>query len=197
MSMMNGKWINKDADNLTRSGDDLAVQFSDASAADSNKVWSSDKVNTISGVLSAEIDSDISTHESGSSHDSRYYTETELDAGQLDNRYYTETEIDLSEGVLDTKIDTTSGTLQAQIDAVGGVDNVEYITLDGTDISNEYVTLAQTPFSAADVMLDVIGGPAQIYGTDYTVTVDELGWDTLGLDGIFEAGDNIRVAYTY
>ncbi len=27
-------------------------------------------------------------------HDVRYYTETELDAGQLDNRYYTETEID-------------------------------------------------------------------------------------------------------
>jgi hypothetical protein len=27
-------------------------------------------------------------------HDSRYYTETELDAGQLDSRYYTETEVD-------------------------------------------------------------------------------------------------------
>ncbi len=27
-------------------------------------------------------------------HDSRYYTKTELDAGQLDNRYYTETESD-------------------------------------------------------------------------------------------------------
>jgi len=30
----------------------------------------------------------------GHTHDDRYYTETELDAGQLDNRYYTETEID-------------------------------------------------------------------------------------------------------
>lgn len=27
-------------------------------------------------------------------HDDRYYTETELDGGQLDNRYYTETEVD-------------------------------------------------------------------------------------------------------
>lgn len=27
-------------------------------------------------------------------HDDRYYTETELDAGQLDNRYYTESEVD-------------------------------------------------------------------------------------------------------
>ena len=30
---------------------------------------------------------------SGHKHDDRYYTETELNAGQLDNRYYTETEI--------------------------------------------------------------------------------------------------------
>lgn len=30
----------------------------------------------------------------GHTHDDRYYTETELDAGQLDNRYYTETEVD-------------------------------------------------------------------------------------------------------
>ena len=30
----------------------------------------------------------------GHIHDSRYYTETELNAGQLDNRYYTESEID-------------------------------------------------------------------------------------------------------
>jgi hypothetical protein len=29
----------------------------------------------------------------GHTHDDRYYTETELDAGQLDNRYFTETEI--------------------------------------------------------------------------------------------------------
>lgn len=44
-------------------------------------------------------------------HDDRYYTETELDAGQLDNRYYTETEVDantysrtqLDGGQLDTR----------------------------------------------------------------------------------------------
>ena len=39
------------------------------------------------------------TELSGGQLDSRYYTETELDAGQLDNRYYTETELDA--GALD------------------------------------------------------------------------------------------------
>ena len=52
-------------------------------------------------------------------HDSRYYTETELDAGQLDNRYYTETELDA--GQLDNRyyteseVDTISGTLRTDI----------------------------------------------------------------------------------
>ena len=41
------------------------------------------------------------THKTSSDHDSRYYTETELNAGQLDSRYYTETE--LNAGQLDTR----------------------------------------------------------------------------------------------
>lgn len=32
------------------------------------------------------------------SHDNRYYTEAELDAGQLDDRYYTEAEMDAVSG---------------------------------------------------------------------------------------------------
>jgi len=40
--------------------------------------------------------------------DNRYYTETELDAGQLDNRYYTETELDA--GQLDNRYYTETET---------------------------------------------------------------------------------------
>lgn len=163
MSKLNGKWINKDAENLTHSGDDLAVQFSDSSAPDDNKVWSSDKINTISGTLSTELNAAWA-------------------AGDV---------------ILDTKIDTTSGTLQAAIDAVGGVDEIEYITLDGTDITNKYVTLAQTPFSATEVMLDIIGGGPQLYTTDFAVTTNQLDWDGLGLDGVLEAADKLRISYTY
>ena len=43
--------------------------------------------------------------------DGRYYTETELDAGQLDNRYYTETETDtLLNGKADKTIQIIAGT---------------------------------------------------------------------------------------
>lgn len=232
MSKINAKWVNLKSENMEADGNDVSIKFSDADTADANKVWSSDKVNTISGVLSAEIDSDISTHsasddhdgryyteteidnfdfllttemttisgdisteidadisthEAGDSHDSRYYTETELDAGQLDDRYYTETEVD-----------TISGTLNDKIAAVGGIDEVEYITVDATDISNKYTSLSHTPYSAPDVMLDIIGGGTQVYTTDFTV-IDSthLNWDGLGIDGVIAADDKIRVSYTY
>ena len=50
--------------------------------------------------------------------DNRYYTETELDAGQLDNRYYTETELDA--GQLDNRYYT-----ETELDA-GQLDNRYY-----------------------------------------------------------------------
>jgi hypothetical protein len=44
----------------------------------------------------------------GHTHDTRYYTETELDAGQLDNRYYTETEVDGMFALLSFALDDLS-----------------------------------------------------------------------------------------
>ena len=49
------------------------------------------EVDTISGSLQINIDGKSDTVHT---HDDRYYTETELNAGQLDNRYYTESEVD-------------------------------------------------------------------------------------------------------
>jgi hypothetical protein len=207
MSQIKGKWIHKDSDNLTYSGDDLKVKFSDNEAADGNKVWSSEKINTISGslssqipsdyyttgevdtisgVLSSEIDSDISTHASSGDHDGRYYTETELNDGQLDSRYYTESEVD-----------TISGALNGKISSAGVIDKVEYITVSSGDISNKYTVLAHTPYSVTEVACDVIGGCSQLYGTDYTVSGTHLSWNGLGLDGVLAENDQMRVFYTY
>ena len=41
--------------------------------------YTQSQVNTISGVLSSEIDSDIAVHTTSSGHDNRYYTESEMD----------------------------------------------------------------------------------------------------------------------
>ena len=53
-----------------------------------------------------DIQNQINTHV----HDGRYYTETELDNGQLDNRYYTEGEINTISGALSDEIDSDIST---------------------------------------------------------------------------------------
>ena len=82
--------------------------------------------------------------------DNRYYTETELDSGQLDSRYYTETELDngalnglyytetelSTDGVLDTRYYT-----ETELDA-GQLDNRYYTEteLDAGQLDNRYFT---------------------------------------------------------
>jgi len=92
--------------------------------------------------------------------------------------------------------DTTSwievgGITQQEIDVV------EEFTLTSTDITNKKVILTYTPVNANYVRLDVIGGGAQDNGADFSVnvTTKELSWSGLGLDGILEAGDILRVTY--
>lgn len=53
-------------------------------------------------------DTNLNTHKSSADHDGRYYTETELNAGQLNNIYYTETE---SNTIFATKTDIQDLTI--------------------------------------------------------------------------------------
>ena len=164
---------------------------------------SSSEMTTISGDLSSEIDADISTHEAGSSHDSRYYTETELDAGQLDNRYYTETELDA--GQLDNRyhteaeITTISGDLVAQLhtrshaitsasDHTAG--NWKVVYTDGSGDVQELAlgstsgdSLVTNGASAAPSWTTISGGggglsslswTAETKTADYTITTDDF-----------------------
>ena len=71
------------------------------------------------------VQSTVTTH-----FDDFYYTETELDAGQLDNRYYTETELDA--GQLNTLYYT-----EAELDA-GQLDNRYYTE---TEADNRFVNV--------------------------------------------------------
>lgn len=73
----------------------------------------------------------------------------------------------------------------------------ESFTLDSFDIANKYIDLVH---EAADVLLTVKGGCAQFYGFDYTIISDgsldrRLSWDSLGLEPLLEAGDQIEVFY--
>jgi hypothetical protein len=73
---------------------------------------------------------------------------------------------------------------------------VETITLNSTDITNKYVTLATAPITASKTRLTVLGGPEQAYTTDFTVSTNQLSWSGLFLDGVLEAGDKLIITYS-
>jgi len=74
-------------------------------------------------------------------HDTRYYTETELDNGQLDSRYYTETEVDTISGSLQTNIDGKADTDHTHDDlTVTGTITANIITANDVSLGdNEYI----------------------------------------------------------
>jgi hypothetical protein len=92
----------------------------------------------------------------------------------------------------DTGTEYLLGTT-ADISAV----EVEYITLNATQISNAQIILANMPVDATKVTLDIISGSAQIYSTDYTVTGNVLSWSGKPPEAILEVGDSCRITYTY
>lgn len=80
---------------------------------------------------------------------------------------------------------------------ISGIWKTEYRTISAGEATAKSLTLAQAPASGTEVMLDVIGGGAQFYGDDFTVTVTTLSWSGLGLDGVLGSGDKVRIGYVY
>jgi len=91
--------------------------------------------------------------------------------------------------------------------AAAGLDAAEKFTLDGTDITNKYVVLAQVPKAATVIRLVVMGGMEQDYAVDFAVTADDggkrLSWDSaeggisVGMEADLAAADILRVWYEY
>jgi len=74
----------------------------------------------------------------------------------------------------------------------------EEFTLAAGDITAKKVTLTYTPVNGSYVKLDVIGGGPQDNGADFSVNVGpkEVSGSGLGLDGILESGDVLRISYS-
>ena len=87
-------------------GTDLTKTASGGQVTINHSVTGASSVNNSNGVVLQDLTINGRGHVTGTGSvdlDSRYYRETELDAGQLDNRYYTETETGT---LIDNKIDT-------------------------------------------------------------------------------------------
>ena len=57
------------------------------------------------------------------------------------------------------------------------------------------LTLSVAPSSPSEVMVDMIGGGAQHFSVDFTMSGSVFDWSGLALDGILTAGDVIRFGY--
>lgn len=76
-----------------------------------------------------------------------------------------------------------------------GTQNVRYITLNTTDITNEFYQLPNTPAVATQVIIDIIGAGAQQYAVDFTVSGDIINWSGLRLVNELVDGSVLRVQY--
>jgi hypothetical protein len=78
----------------------------------------------------------------------------------------------------------------------GSAFNVQYFVLTGTDITNKYLVLPNTPSDSSKVLIavaDLIGDPEN--GLDYTVTGQVISWNGLGLQPYLTAGMKLTVTY--
>jgi len=102
-------------------GTDLTKTASGGQVTINHSVTGAASVNNSNGVVIQDLTINGRGHVTGTGSydlDGRYYTETELDAGQLDNRYYTETE--LNAGQLDNRYYTET-EVDANFYKVGSV----------------------------------------------------------------------------
>ncbi len=124
---------------------------------------------------------DHSQYHNDARGDARYYTETELDAGQLDNRYYTETEIDAAYGPYETETDINVVTGQplyiksnAHV-ALAAADNVDTSRVIG--LATEDISSGNTAKYNVDGKLyiadwtAIVGAATLIPGVDYYLDV--------------------------
>jgi len=185
---------------------------------------SKEEVGTISGTLQNDIDTH--QHDETDITDLDKYTQAEVDAkittisGQLDDHdemnnldyasaghtgfqesgdYATNTDLATVSGLTDTNAsdiavnEVNIATLSGSMHRI----NFETIVLDGTDISNKYMTLAIAPQTSSGLELHVYGGLKGKLDTDYTVSGTNVSWDGKNWDSVLEADDSIDVVCYY
>ena len=144
-----------------------------------NKIDNTDAVTSVNGATGAVV---LGTDNINEGSTNLYYTDTRARAA-----------LSAGDGI---DYNSTTGVITGQ------TKKVEILTLDGTDITNKYKDLAETPKDASAVELTPVGGIPQRYGVDYTVvtdgaTVKRVNWSGLGIDGVIASGDILLISYTY
>jgi hypothetical protein len=73
----------------------------------------------------------------------------------------------------------------------------ELFTLTEYDVSQKRITLTLKPDLSYNISVTPREGCTQFYGSDFTVAGKDITWNSLGLDGLLDAGDILQVDYFY
>jgi hypothetical protein len=98
---------------------------------------------------------------------------------------------------LDVTLDA-AGEVTVDVSPGGGLGTWtnEVHTLTGPEITAKQFNMSNAPVTPTDILVDIVGGsPAQVYGTDFTISGLVFNFNGLGLDGLLAAGDKLRLAY--
>lgn len=76
-----------------------------------------------------------------------------------------------------------------------GQRGAEQRTLTSDEITNKYLTLANTPVNADVVIVEVVKGSVAAKGIDYSVNGANISWDGLALESKLVAGDILIISY--
>ena len=187
---------------LTKTTDDTANTVT----IDHDAVGAS-SVNNSDGTVIQDLTISATGHVTGHGSvnlDGRYYTETELDAGQLDNRYYTETE--LNAGQLDNRYYTEteadarffSSDYSTQVNTV--YNNIGAVEAVGTDLANSFSNISDYGAVTAAVTSSSGTSDIQTVSDDITnvntVSGSIANVNTVATDLDLGATSNITVVYT-
>jgi hypothetical protein len=124
--------------------------------------------------------------------------------GKVDKNWV-ELEYDNSDSVNANNLAFDSSTsIKVAIQAIGGgggyIRDIEYFTLNATDITRKYITLSHTPIND-EIQFVVIEGPTQVYGVDFIrKETTKISWSTVdtseGLESDLRTLDIIQIEYT-
>lgn len=78
---------------------------------------------------------------------------------------------------------------------ITGTWEIEYHILSAGEVTAKQFNLLYTPTNATKVMADAINGTPLYYGVDFNISGNVFNFNGLGLDGIVENGDVIRLSY--
>ena len=135
-------------------------------------------------------------------HDDRYYTETELDAGQLDARYYTETESDARYQLLDADLTAIAALgfvsisfLKKTAANTWALDTATYLPLAGGTLTGALTVNAHSAFGiGASVDQQIDGTDSfQVINLRETLT-SNLGINNYGLFSLITAAPTANTA---